>query len=126
MMKLAATGGVSAHIEKTMTDLLNVHELIVTGEVEPHILENFRDALNRVRTAAWAASQYAAHIEDPNDSSSMLSFMAGERVRAAYHLCQLISDDLKHEAIDLQIGSLIQLHEVARTLSEQLLQRIKQ
>jgi len=126
MTKLEGMTNIPASIEKAMAELLNVNQLIVSGKVEPHIVNDFRDALNRVRTAAWAASQYMARIENPNDSSNMLSFMAGERVRAAYHLCQLITNDLKHDDIDLQVGSLIQLQEAARTLSTQLLERINQ
>jgi hypothetical protein len=33
------------------------HEVLLSGDLDPHILAGFRDALNRVRTAAWAAQQ---------------------------------------------------------------------
>jgi hypothetical protein len=42
----------------------------------------------------------------------VLSFLAGERIRAAYHLCQAINEDLKRPAIAVPAGSLIQLCEV--------------
>jgi hypothetical protein len=84
------------------------------------VLADFRDALNRVRTAAWAAQQYVARKETEQDSTSVLSFLAGERIRAAYHLCQAISEDLKQPEIAVPAGSLIQLHEVMSAVAGQL------
>ena len=50
----------------------------------------------------------------------MLSFLAGERIRATYHLCQAISEDLKQPEIAVPAGSLIQLYEVMSALTDQL------
>jgi hypothetical protein len=103
-----------------MSELQGLDELLLSGEVDPRILVDFRDALNRVRTAAWAAHQYVARKEMEQDSTSVLSFLAGERIRVAYHLCQAISEDLKQPDIAGPAGSLIQLYEVMSALTEQL------
>ena len=50
----------------------------------------------------------------------MLSLLAGERIRAAYQLCQALADDLKGANIEFQRGSLVQLYEATKTLTEQL------
>jgi hypothetical protein len=50
----------------------------------------------------------------------VFSFLAGERIRIAYQLCRNISDDLKRTDIEFQAGSLVQLHEVMKALTEQL------
>jgi hypothetical protein len=76
--------------------------------------------LNRVRNSAWAAQQYVARKETDQGSSTVLSFLVGERVRVAYQLCQAISEDLKRTDIEFQAGSLVHLHEVTKTLTEQL------
>ena len=44
----------------------------------------------------------------------------GEHIRAAYQLCQAISDDLRPTDIEFQAGSLVQLYEVTKALTEQL------
>jgi hypothetical protein len=111
---------VPSRLEKGISELQWLHEVLLSDNLDPHILANFRDALNRVRNAAWAAQQYVARKETGQDSSTVLSFVAGERIRATYHLCQAISDDLKRTDIEVQAGSLVQLHEVARVLTEQL------
>jgi hypothetical protein len=110
----------SSTLEQAIVELQRLHEILLAGDLEPRVLADFRDALNRARTAAWAAQQYVAFKETQQDSSSILSFLVGERIRATYQLCQAVSDDLKRTDIDFQAGSLIQLHEVAKALTEQL------
>jgi hypothetical protein len=111
---------VPSRLVKAISELKGLDELLLSGDVDPRILADFRDALNRVRTAAWAAQQYVARKEMEQDSTSVLSFLAGERIRAAYHLCQAISEDLKQPDIAGPAGSLIQLYEVMNALTEQL------
>jgi hypothetical protein len=117
-----ATAGsdASSTLEQAIVELQRLHEILLAGDLEPRVLADFRDALNRARTAAWAAQQYVARRETQQDSSSVLSFLVGERIRATYQLCQAIGDDLRRTDIDFQAGSLIQLHEVAKALTEQL------
>jgi hypothetical protein len=111
---------VPSRLESAISELQGLHELLLSGDLDPRVLADFRDALNRVRTAAWAAQQYVARKETDQDSSSVLSFLVGERIRATYNLCQGLSDDLKRTDIKLQAGSLVLLHEVTKALTEQL------
>jgi hypothetical protein len=109
-----------SRLESAISELQGLHELLLSGDLDPRVLANFRDALNRVRTAAWAAQQYVARKETNEDSSSVLAFLVGERIRATYNLCQGLSDDLKQTDIKFQAGSLVQLHEVTKALTGQL------
>jgi hypothetical protein len=111
---------IPSRLEEAITELQGLHELLLSGDLDPHILAAFRDALNRVRNAAWAAQQYVACKETGQDSSSVLSLLVGERIRATYQLCQGLSDDLKRTDIEVQAGSLVQLHEIMKALAEQL------
>jgi hypothetical protein len=111
---------VRSHLEKAIWELQGLHDVLLTDDLDPRVLADFRDALNRVRTAAWAAQQYVVRKESNQDSTTVLSFLAGERIRVAYQLCQAIGDDLKRTDIKFQAGSLIQLEEVTKTLTRQL------
>ena len=111
---------VPSRLEDAISELQSLNEVLLSCDLDPRVLADFRDAVNRVRTAAWAAQQYVARKETDEGPSSVLSFLAGERVRAAYHLCQALNDDLKRTDIELQAGSLVQLYEAARGLTEQL------
>jgi len=114
-----STGGsdASSTLEQAIVELQRLHEILLAGDLEPRVLADFRDALNRVRTAAWAAQQYVIRKETEQDSGSVLSLLAGERVRVTYQLCQAISDDLKRTDIDFQAGSLVQLYEATKALT---------
>src|SRR5208282_2846303 len=88
---------------------------------DPHVLADLRDALDRVRNAAWAVQQqYVVRKESDQDSNSVLSFLAGERIHVAYQLCQALSDDLNRSDIEFRRGRLVQLHEVTKALTKQL------
>jgi len=76
--------------------------------------------LNRVRNAAWVAHQSVIRKEVEHDSKDVLSFLVGERIRAAYQLCELIREDLKRTDVEFQTGSLVELHDIMKTLTEQL------
>ena len=112
--------GVQSPLGQAIVELQRLHEILLAGDLEPRVLTDFRDALNRVRTAAWAAQQYVIRKETEQDSGSVLSLLFGERVRVTYQLCQAISHDLKRTDIDFQAGSLVQLHEATKALTEQL------
>ena len=87
---------------------------------DPDVLADLRDAMHRVRNAAWAVQQYVVRKESDQDSNSVLSFLAGERVRIAYQLCQALSDDLNRSDLEFQRHSLVQLHEGTKALTKQL------
>jgi predicted metal-dependent hydrolase len=112
--------GVRSHLEKGIAELQGLHDLLLTSEVDPDVLSDFRDALNRVRNTAWAAQQYVVRKETDQDSTSVLSLLAGERIRTAYQLCEALSEDLKRIDIEFQRGSLVQLRQITKTLTEQL------
>jgi len=109
-----------AHLEKGIGELQGLHRLLLSSEVDPDVLADFRNALNRVRTAAWAAQQYVIRKEGNLDPISLHSLLVGARIRATYQLCQALGDDLKRTDIEFQRGTLIELHEATKNLTEQL------
>ena len=111
---------VRSRLEKGISELQGLHKLLLSSDVDPDVLADFREALNRVRNTAWAAQQYVVRKETDQDSNSVLSLLAGERVRAAHQLCQALVDDLGGSDVKFQRGSLVQLHEIAETLTERL------
>ncbi len=122
-MKSESAGAVtvSHRLEKAITELRGLQELLLSGEgLDPSILTDFRDALNRIRNTAWSAQQYIVLKATDQDSTTVLSILAGDRVRAAYQLCQAIQADLKSNDARFQQGQLIQLYLAAKALSEQL------
>jgi hypothetical protein len=110
----------SDRLNAAIAELGGIQSLLVAGELDARILTDFRDAVNRVRNTAWAAYQYAESKITGKDSRSIMSIVAGERIRAAYQLCQAIQDDLETTDVHLQAGQLIQLHAATKLLTDKL------
>jgi hypothetical protein len=119
--ELAGPENVSDRLAKAIPELRRLQKLLLSGENwDARILTDFRDALNHVRNTAWSAHQYIASKSTDQDSTTVLSVLAGERVRVAYQLCQAIQADLRSTDIKFQPGQLIQLSLAVKALIEQL------
>jgi hypothetical protein len=70
----------SSTLEQAIVELQRLHEVLLSGDLEPRVLADFRDALNRVRTAAWAAQQYMACKETEQDSAAFCHCWSGNEV----------------------------------------------
>jgi hypothetical protein len=122
-MKKAMNGtvSVSRRLEKAIAQLTAIQNVLTSNEgLDQRILTDFRDALNRVRNVAWSAQQFASLKATEQDPTSFLSILAGERIRVAFQLVQLIQSDLTNEDIKFQPAQLIQLQNALAYLSDRL------
>jgi hypothetical protein len=99
------TNDASERLKAAIEELRGIQSLLVAGELDPRILTDFRDAVNRVRNTAWAAYQYAESKITGKDSRSIMSLVASERIRAAYQLCQAIQADWKPPMCTCKLAS---------------------
>ena len=122
MSAVARTGvSISVRLEKVTDELRRIQELLTSeAEVDGSILTDFRDAVNRVRNTAWAVEQFANSKLTETDPTTVLSVLAGERIRVAYQLCKLIEGDLTNTDIQFQKGQLLQLREITKALEQKL------
>jgi hypothetical protein len=111
---------VSVRLQSATSELYEVEALMASADLDARILSDFRDAVNRVRTTAWATQQYAETKDTERDPTKVLSMLAGERVRAAYQLCRAIGQDLGRPDLRFQPGQLLQLRAAAKELMQQL------
>ena len=111
---------VSLRLQSVTSELHEVEALLASADLDARILSDFRNAVNRVRTAAWATQQYAETKDTERDPSKILSMLAGERIRAAYQLCRAIGQDLDRPDLRFQPGQLLQLRAAAQELMQQL------
>lgn len=110
----------SVRLQNASSELREVEALLASAELDPRILSDFRDAVNRVRTTAWATQQYAESKDTERDPSTVLNLLAGERIRAAYQLCRAIGQDLEKPDLRFQPGQLLQLRTAVQELLQQL------
>ena len=116
----ADSGSVSVRLQSATSELHEVEALLASADLDARILSDFRDAVNRVRTTAWATQQYAETRYTERDPSKVLSLLAGERVRAAYQLCRAVGQDLGRPDLRFQPGQLLQLRAAAKELLQGL------
>lgn len=113
---------ISVRLQDVTEELRKIQDCLSSAkDIDPSILTDFRDAVNRVRNTAWAVEQYASSKATESDPNVVLSLVAGERVRVAYQLSKLIQSDLENPNIRFQKGQLIQYREAAKALEARLL-----
>lgn len=111
----------SEKLQGITEELRRAQGLLTTqADFDPRILSEFRDALNRVRTAAWAMQQYVEHQMQERDPQRVFSLLAGERIRAGYQICKLISEDLHNDEVKIQKGQLLELNDAVQELAQEL------
>jgi hypothetical protein len=98
---------------------------VAAGEIDERLLRDLRAAVNRVRNTAWGVQQYIGQKQAGQDPASLLTILAGERVRTTYSLCQAISSDLKKPEIAFQAGSLVELQDAIRKLEADVATALK-
>jgi hypothetical protein len=115
---------VSDRLASAIAELRALQEPLLTAEVDPRVLTDFRDALNRIRNTAWAAQQSANAPLFDQGATTVASYLTAERIRAAYQLCRSLRDDVCRDDIEFQKGPLVELYGVAKTLVEELKERL--
>ena len=111
---------VSQKLKNAIKELQILDELLFRDDLEPRILADFRDALNRVRNTAWSAQQYIILKSSQHDPTSLISLLASERVRVTFQLCQSLQSDLSSAESQFQPGQLLQLQGAIKGLGERL------
>jgi hypothetical protein len=112
---------IATRLRNVTNELRQIEDLLTSEkDVDPLILTDFRDSVNRVRNTAWAVQQYAESKATEKDPRTVLALLGGERVRAAYQLCKLVQTDLANPEIHLQKGQLLQLYDATKQLVRQL------
>ena len=114
----AANAKVSERLQTATNELRKIEELLTSERLDSSVLTDFRDAVNRVRTTAWAVAQVLESGTAGTQSPEVLSLLSNERVRVAYRLCRLIAGDLANGAIGS--GKLVPLYLATQDLAKQI------
>ncbi len=91
----------AGRLTQTTDDLRKVEELLKCVEVEPVVLEDFREALGRVRNTAWAVQRWLELQDAEKDTFAVVEYLAAERIRLATLLCRNLSNELRATEIKL-------------------------
>jgi hypothetical protein len=115
------SSSISVRLQDVTVALRKIQDSLSSAkEVDPSILTDFRDAVNRIRNTAWAVEQYLSSKTTESDPQIVLTLLARERVLIAYKLCKLIQADLENPEIHFQTGQLLQFRDAMNELERLL------
>jgi hypothetical protein len=86
--------GVSLQVKKTSVELEKLEKSLRSEGIDPRLLNEFRDTVDYIRTAALAVQQLREHQLRGLDDSEIASVLVAERIRRATNLCIEVGADL--------------------------------
>jgi len=86
--------GVNLQIKKTSVELQKLEQSLRSEGIDLRLLNEFRDTVDYIRTAAVAVQQLREHHLRGRDDGEVTSVLVSERVRRATNLCLEVMSDL--------------------------------
>ncbi len=112
--------GLTFRLRKTTSELLRLDQAIKSGNIDPRVLREFRDAVDYVRKTAWAVQEWQERQLQHRDTATVLPLLVAERIRRAAQLCRKVVEDLKDSEITSETAGVEALFRAARQLSRDL------
>lgn len=121
MMKDACSGALSARL-RNLTDELRTLDRELKSNQTPDVssLQEFREALDSVRMAAWTVGELLKARETQTDPGTALSFLTSERLRRFGQLVKDLNADIEPQGITWQTHSIQELYKYVGLLHERL------
>ena len=98
--------GVNFRLKKTSAELVRLNRAMQSGNLDPRILREFRDAVDYVRKTAWAAEEWQERQLRQRDPHTILALITSERIRRATQLSNAISADLAAQEVTSETSGL--------------------
>jgi hypothetical protein len=95
--------GITFQLRRTSAQLLKLEQVIRTGDIDPFVLREFRDAVDHIRKTAWVVQEWHERRLQHRDAQTVLSLLTAERMRRATQLNDELATDL--EARELTHGN---------------------
>ncbi|HEV1994610.1 MAG TPA: hypothetical protein VGR03_09785 [Candidatus Acidoferrum sp.] len=112
--------GLTFRLRKTTAELVRLDQAIKSGNIDPRVLREFRDAVDYVRKTAWAVQEWQERQAQHHDTATVLPLLVTERVRRATQLCAAVAKDLKESEITSQTAGIEKLFRASEQLSRDL------
>ena len=118
---IAYASDISTTLQNVTNELRQLQDLLLFAEkLDPSILTDFRDAVNRIRHTAWAVHEYGELIADGQEPNAIVSILVGERIHTVCQLCKLLESDLGNPGIHLDDDQLLSLDHTTEKLRRRL------
>jgi hypothetical protein len=112
---------ITSRLEAATSELQRLEELVKTGELDQRVLTEFRNAVDHIRTTAWAVQKWVGLAsESGGDPFSVLPVMSAERVRRATQIANDLCLDLQCADVGLDTKGIVDLHNAVGDLHRRL------
>ncbi|MGH9573797.1 MAG: hypothetical protein ACRD40_09730 [Candidatus Acidiferrales bacterium] len=110
--------GLDFRLKKSTADLVELEQALTSGNTDPQVLREFRDAVDYIRKAAWVVQEWQERQSHSRDVSTILPLLMFERIRRTTQLCKVIAAEIQNHAASaesLGVGELSDAIEDLRT-----------
>ena len=90
-----AAGSLTARLRETTVGLQELERSVISGDLDPRVLSEFRNAVDHIRNTAWAVQQGVGAREQSGDQYAVLPALAAQRVQRATQLANDLCLDLQ-------------------------------
>ena len=91
----AAGSSLTARLRVATSELHELEHSVISGDLDPRVLSEFRNAVDHIRNTAWAVQQWVGARERSGDPYAVLPALASQRVHRATQLANDLSLDLQ-------------------------------
>lgn len=109
--------GVNFRLKKSSAELVELEAALMSGNTDPRVLKEFRDAVDYVRKTAWAVQEWHERQLKSRDTSTVLPLLTSERIRRTTQLCGSIVEDLQSAEMNTEPVGIDELSKAIAALS---------
>jgi hypothetical protein len=102
--------GVNLQVKKTSVELQKLEDSLRSVGIDLRVLNEFRDAVEYVRTAAVVVQQLREHQIHGRDDGEIASLLTAERIRRTTNLCLEVITDLDAEKMSADTKGVDELY----------------
>jgi hypothetical protein len=92
---VGAGSSLTARLRATTVELQELEHSVISGDLDPRVLSEFRNAVDHIRNTAWAVQQWVGAKEQSGDPYAVLPALAVQRVQRATQLANDLCLDLQ-------------------------------
>ncbi len=112
--------GLTFQLRKSTEELLKLEHGIKSGEIDPYLLREFRDAVDHIRKTAWAVQEWKERQVLKRDTATVIPLLVTERIRRGTQLYEALIADLQNQTIHPDAAEIEGLLHAIERLREEL------
>ena len=117
--------GVTYRLKRTSAELLKLEEAIKLGDIDPRVIQEFRDAVDYVRRTAWVVQEWQERRVERRDTANMLTMLTSERIRRMTQLTHALAAELQSRQITEESPGIGELSAVLEGVVQRLATLLK-